>query len=213
MPKNQSLESDGALKVAGDEGTSYEDRSAESRREILNAARQLFAEKGYSATSIADIVERAGKSIGLPYYHFGSKKQIFLTIWNEYQQSQEDYAAAAVAKARRSGASGKDLFLAGARAYLERAWMARDYEPMVILSTDTPPEFDAVLAEAARRWGRQNRSLLSEYDSRLVKTATVMASGALRSLCLEFPKCKGDAEANRLIDDAEGLLSTMLRIL
>jgi AcrR family transcriptional regulator len=184
-------------------------RSASSRQAILDAARQLFAIQGYSATSIAEIVAQAGTSVGLPYYHFGSKKTIFITLWNEFEVSQTTRTRAAVAAARRSGASGKDVLLAGTRAYLEGAWEARDIVPMV-LSRDTPAGFDAVMADVDRRWIRQNSTLLSEYDPRLVRAAAVLLSGALRALCLEFPKCRNQAEATQLIDTALHLYSGLL---
>ncbi len=184
-------------------------KAAVSRQSILDAARQLFSVQGYTATSISDIVRCAGTSVGLPYYHFGSKKQIFLTLWNEYQASQESHTRAAVADARRSGASGKELLLIGTRAYLCGAWSARDILPMVH-SRDTPAGFDAVIRAADRSWERQNRALLSEYDPRLVRTAAVLVSGALRAVCLEFPKCRGESEADKLIDDSLTLLAGML---
>jgi AcrR family transcriptional regulator len=184
-------------------------KAAISRQSILDAARQLFSVQGYTATSISDIVRCAGTSVGLPYYHFGSKKQIFLTLWNEYQASQEAHTRAAVADARRSGASGKELLLIGTRAYLYGAWWARDILPMVH-SRDTPAGFDAVIREADRSWERQNRALLSEYEPRLVRTAAVLVSGALRAVCLEFPKCRGESEAGKLIDDSLTLLAGML---
>jgi AcrR family transcriptional regulator len=189
-------------------------RSAVSRQAILDAARRLFSRQGYAATSISDMVAEAGTSVGLPYYHFGSKQQIFLTLWNEYQVSQEVRTRAAVTAARRSGEAGKDLLLAGTRAYLEGAWEARDILPMVH-SRDTPPGFDAVIREADRRWERQNRTLLSEYDPQLVRTAAVLLGGALRAVCLEYPKCRNQMEGRRLTDDAllffSGLLGSLAR--
>jgi AcrR family transcriptional regulator len=184
-------------------------RSAVSRQSILDAARELFSTEGYAASSISDIVAQAGTSVGLPYYHFGSKKQIFLALWHEYQVAQEARARAAVAVARRAGSTGKELLLAGTRAYLQGAWEARDILPMVH-SRDTPAGFDAVILEADRRWERQNRALLSEYDPELVRTAAVLHRGALRAVCLQFPKCRSEAEAAELIDDALLLFSGLL---
>jgi AcrR family transcriptional regulator len=180
-----------------------------SRQSLLDAARELFSTQGYTATSISDIVSRAGTSVGLPYYHFGSKKQIFFTLWNEYQVSQEVRTRRAVSAGRRSGAKGKDLLLAGTRAYLEGAWQARDILPMVH-SRDTPAGFDAMIRDANRRWKRQNLALLSQYDPQLVRTAALLLRGALGAVCLEFPKCKTDGEARQLTDDALRLFSGLL---
>ena len=48
-------------------------RSAETRRVLLAAAREVFAAHGYDGASIADVVERAGSSVGSLYHHFGGK--------------------------------------------------------------------------------------------------------------------------------------------
>ncbi|MGH3216157.1 MAG: helix-turn-helix domain-containing protein, partial [Trebonia sp.] len=46
-------------------------RTAHTQRALLDAARQVFTERGFSDASIADIVERAGSSVGSLYHHFG----------------------------------------------------------------------------------------------------------------------------------------------
>lgn len=44
---------------------------------ILEAAVQLFADKGFDATSISDITEASGVGRGLVYYYFKSKRSIY----------------------------------------------------------------------------------------------------------------------------------------
>lgn len=50
--------------------------ATERRQEILNAAQDLFAKKGYEATSTGDILERVGIARGTLYYHFPTKEAI-----------------------------------------------------------------------------------------------------------------------------------------
>ncbi|WP_432975298.1 TetR/AcrR family transcriptional regulator [Dactylosporangium sp. CA-233914] len=50
------------------------ERNAETRRRLLSAAREVFAENGYAQTSVADIVKRAGRSHGSFYLHFVNKE-------------------------------------------------------------------------------------------------------------------------------------------
>lgn len=54
-------------------------RSAkESRRaQLLQCAKAVFAERGYHAAGIADIIAAAGVARGTFYFHFESKRQIF----------------------------------------------------------------------------------------------------------------------------------------
>lgn len=51
-----------------------------SREAILNAAEQLFAERGFENTSLQDIGAAAGVSRGTPAYFFGSKEQLYRTV-------------------------------------------------------------------------------------------------------------------------------------
>ena len=75
-------------------------RSAETRRVLLAAAREVFAAHGYDGASIADVVERAGSSVGSLYHHFGGKAELFVALWQDHQDAQEQRVVSAVAKAR-----------------------------------------------------------------------------------------------------------------
>lgn len=48
----------------------------ERKNEILNAANELFVQKGYDGTSVSDILEKVGIAKGTLYHHFKSKEDI-----------------------------------------------------------------------------------------------------------------------------------------
>lgn len=50
------------------------------RSAILAAAASLFAERGYNATSVREVVEAAGCKKPTLYYYFGNKEQLYLEI-------------------------------------------------------------------------------------------------------------------------------------
>lgn len=52
----------------------------EIKREIAWNTKELFAQKGYSATSMDDICSINNRSRGSIYYHFKSKEEIFLYL-------------------------------------------------------------------------------------------------------------------------------------
>ena len=54
--------------------------AARSRETILEAAEQLFAERGYDATSLSDVGQAAGVSRGTPGYFFGSKADLYRAV-------------------------------------------------------------------------------------------------------------------------------------
>lgn len=65
-----------------------ESRSERKRREILEAARALFADNGFAATSVDMVVERAGVSKPTVYGHFKSKDDLFAAA---VQAQAEDF--------------------------------------------------------------------------------------------------------------------------
>ncbi len=60
-----------------------EEKSERSRRQVLDAALQLFSRQGYRATSVREIAEAAGVSTGNLYHHFPDKESIFNTLLDE----------------------------------------------------------------------------------------------------------------------------------
>jgi AcrR family transcriptional regulator len=53
------------------------------RDEILEAALRCFGERGYAGTTIDEIRERSGASVGSIYHHFGGKEQIADALYTE----------------------------------------------------------------------------------------------------------------------------------
>ena len=106
-------------------------QAAETREAILAAARMLFTEDGYNATSIAAISDAAGVTKGALFHHFSAKEQLFLEVWRQLQVEM-DADAREQAIANRSKSDPYAAFLAGCRVYLD--WTARpDYQRIVIV--------------------------------------------------------------------------------
>lgn len=58
--------------------------SRDSREALLQAGMELFLERGYSATGLQDILERAGVPKGSFYHHFGSKEEFGIEMLDRY---------------------------------------------------------------------------------------------------------------------------------
>lgn len=71
----------------------------ETRRRILDVARELFAAQGYAGTSIADITGRLGMSKAALYYHFSSKAEILSALVAEPLAAYARLAAGGLAPA------------------------------------------------------------------------------------------------------------------
>jgi AcrR family transcriptional regulator len=55
-----------------------------TRARLLDAARYLFWEKGYAATGMAEILERAQANSGSFYHFFTSKEALLLAVLEAY---------------------------------------------------------------------------------------------------------------------------------
>jgi TetR/AcrR family transcriptional regulator len=66
------------------------------RGRLMTAAISLFARKGYSATTVREIVAAAAVTKPVLYYHFGNKEGIFLAMMTEALAEFEATTAAAV---------------------------------------------------------------------------------------------------------------------
>ncbi|MFF2091428.1 TetR/AcrR family transcriptional regulator [Paenibacillus sp. NPDC058174] len=64
-------------------------QSEQTKKRVADAARALFVQKGYKATSIEEIVEATGSSKGNIYYHFKSKEGLFLYLLDEWERDWE----------------------------------------------------------------------------------------------------------------------------
>ena len=96
-------------------------RTAQTQRALLDAAREVFTRQGFADASIADVVERAGSSVGSLYHHFGGKSELFLALWQEHQLAYEEAASTAVAAARQAGVDDPAKLFAAGRARTSRA--------------------------------------------------------------------------------------------
>lgn len=76
-----------------------------TRDRILQAAREVFAEKGYHRALVDDIVRASQTSKGAVYHHFPNKEALFLALVDEFAERLAEAVAAAIGRAH--GALGK----------------------------------------------------------------------------------------------------------
>lgn len=61
-------------------------RAAATRQHLLEVAASTFAERGYAATSMSELVHRSGVTRGAFYFHFDSKAELALAAFRMKQQ-------------------------------------------------------------------------------------------------------------------------------
>jgi len=104
------------------------------RRQLLDVALNLFAERGYHATAMNDIAETAGVTKPVLYQHFRSKRALYLELLEDFGGRLRDAISKAVAEA----GSPREQVQAGFRAYFTFA-------------TKQQPAFQLLFGGGARR--------------------------------------------------------------
>lgn len=126
-----------------------------TQRRILDAATEVFAVKGFTAATIAEVVSGSGASIGSIYHHFGGKSELFLAIFEQLAAAVERRIRATVGQFDEGTPDRRRVFQLHVRAYLEGMWENR-HAARVLSSGDTPPGFEITrrkrLASVLHNW-------------------------------------------------------------
>ncbi|TCP46817.1 TetR family transcriptional regulator [Tamaricihabitans halophyticus] len=196
-----------ARKASGKPSNAWQwSRTAETRRVLLQAAREIFSEQGFSEASVADVVERAQSSVGSLYHHFGGKTELFLALWEDHYLTHEEQASTAVAKARADGVEEPlQLFITGAKAYLECSWQRRDLARL-FMDGDGPPGFELVRRRRNRDWVRQNAVLLGAGTNPVDRVTVAVLTSIIGEAAREIAVCNAKREANKVIAAAIALI-------
>ncbi|GAB3301339.1 TetR/AcrR family transcriptional regulator [Parasphingorhabdus pacifica] len=184
-------------------------RTAETRRGLLHAAREIFAERGFNEASIAKVVERAGSSVGSLYHHFGGKSELFLALWEDHQATHEQNATNAVSRARETGEEDPlTLFSIGARAFLEDSWQHRDLV-LLFMNGDGPPNFELIRRTRDKEWVRQNAVLLGAGSDPVDRVTVAVLTTIIGEAGREIATCADQQEAHTVLEAAIRLIQRL----
>ena len=130
-----------------------------ARFEILVAAADCFAERGYAVTSIDDVARRLGATKGRVYHHFQSKADLFAQIFRTGMEMNFEI----VAPLRQLQGRAIDAWKAMAKAHVKQMIATRPFQRSVWegvemhLRGSTTPEQRLVLSELIELRNRYSR--------------------------------------------------------
>ena len=116
--------------------------AAERRARILAAATEVFAEQGYSASSVGEIARRAGVVASVIYDHFGSKRELHIELLEQHGDALFERSIEGV-----TGEDPYDLL----RASVEAFYRFVEEDPFVWRFLFRDPPSDPDIAAAHRR--------------------------------------------------------------
>lgn len=85
-----------------------ERRLEHTRSLLLDAAENVFGEKGFTAATLDDIAYAAGYTKGAIYKHFATKEELFLAVSDRYWRRYFDNFAEVMSAANQVGARERD---------------------------------------------------------------------------------------------------------
>jgi AcrR family transcriptional regulator len=139
--------------------------SSDTRAQLLRAALLLFANNGYAATSVQDIVGEAKLSKPALYYHFKDKAALFQALVHEAHDERYRVLRAAVAEEREIGAQLEAALVALFDFFRKhRELMRISFATMFAAPGEVPP--DDGCDEKCRRNYELVRSLLQAAQQR-----------------------------------------------
>jgi AcrR family transcriptional regulator len=88
---------------------------AQRRGQLLVVARDIFAERGYQATTMDDVAAAAGFTKPILYQHFSSKE----SLYNEIVQATSEQLVAALGQSTAAASSPREKVESAFRAFFE----------------------------------------------------------------------------------------------
>jgi AcrR family transcriptional regulator len=147
-----------------------EKRRGERRARIVAAAQQLFAAQGYEATSMQQVVQEAGTSIGNCYFYFHNKDELLKAVMQEVNADIGREIDTAIAQIPLGPARLAAAIDAGVRASLSRAAVMK-----LILAESTNPTLretvSSIYVARVQRFFEAAPELLHGLDRDLVAYA------------------------------------------
>jgi AcrR family transcriptional regulator len=189
--------------------TRLSERGAATRTALLMAAREIFLTEGYAQAGVTEIVTRARASVGSLYHHFSGKAELYLALFEELHDDQARRTRHAVRGARAAGVRDpRQLFLVGARAYLDGCVQQRELMSLFVRG-DGPPGFDLVMRTRLAEWVSKNTEFFARSGEPLDQAAAVVTTGALMLAVAEVSLSTDTARAREI---ADGVIEVLARL-
>jgi AcrR family transcriptional regulator len=157
--------------------------AAATRLRILLDAQHLFAENGYSATSIAAIVRAAGVTDGALFHHFKDKKALFTEVVEKLHKEIHEK----IFEAGKAATTPREAFQIGARASM-RITQQKHYQRIVfieapaIIGTDNWRSLDAELGLKLIENNLGRIAGARDLPDSILKPMAMMALGTINEL-------------------------------
>ncbi|MBE0503775.1 MAG: TetR/AcrR family transcriptional regulator [Desulfuromonadales bacterium] len=159
-----------------------------TREKILECARELFNTKGFSATTINDLVQATGMQKGSLYFHFSGKDDIARAVLGQATSEFMNFLSEALA-GDNPGVSLEQFFRCALEKHLSTGFVGGClFGNTALEMSDSDPDFAAVIAKVFDQWS----------DKVAIVVAGAQKKGQIRT------DISSEALANHIIATIEG---------
>lgn len=101
----------------------------DTKEQILNVAERLFAERGFSGTTLRNVVSEASVNLAAVHYHFGSKEELFRAVVRRFARpiAEQELRLLAELKMRSAQPSVEEILTALCKPSLEILTQDQDH--------------------------------------------------------------------------------------
>ncbi len=165
--------------------------SQETKEKILTVAEELFAERGFHGVSVREITSRAQVHLSAVNYHFGSKEQLYLEVFQQlFIKRAQRLRQAFKALLDSSGGGAEGVIKALAEAILCGPLSEREriihYRLLVRELTEPSPAFELMAQGAIIPFVRLVQEALKPYFPKLSDEKLLLAVLSLFAQVLYF---------------------------
>jgi AcrR family transcriptional regulator len=178
-----------------------------TRHALLGAARKLFGEHGYAATSLDEVGHAAKVTKGALYHHYNGKQELFAAVYEQVQREVSERVATAFLEPD----PWKDL-CAGCHAMLDAhldppVQRIVLHDAQAVLDADTIRRVENRYGAVVLRGALRRAIRAGVVQSLPLKTLAVMLTGAILEGCVAIADADDQARAR---EDVGTVLTSLL---
>jgi AcrR family transcriptional regulator len=187
-----------------------QERTEATTTSLVAAARELFAEDGYAATSLDAVVAKAGVTKGALYHHFGGKRELFAAVF----AAEQVRLSGAIVAAYQREKDPWEAFEAGCTAFIE-ACQEPGVQRIALLDAPAALGWETIrrLESGSLRMMEQGIERAIEAGSLEARPVTPLAHILFGAICESAMEVARAADQDAALDDALAELHRLLRSL
>lgn len=193
-----------------------QDRGIITRNKIIEAATNLFSEKGYSNTNTKEIAREAGVSVGCFYSYFADKKAVFFECVKLYIDEYNQMFEKEIANLTTENISSKEMMKHLIKVIIKAHNVFMEFHNEALAGSFTDPEMKEFVANTEKKNLKNIYHYLVLFKTKLrvadITTAAWVVYKSTQAVVDSIVFSELEVEKERIIDELADMLAQYLFI-